>query len=199
MAAARQTGADVVSGAVEPVFEADVVPPALPSDFFKPGGMRIKGVDIVNSTANLLLTRRLLVDWQDNWFDNRMAHSGGSDTEFLWRVHRAGHKHAIASDARVYEDISAKRATPDWLLSRAFRNGSSLAVIRIKASGALIGGAREFVSASITVALSSLGMLLSVGDERNKFVSRMKYKRALGKFSTLMGQIYQEYSSSNYR
>lgn len=196
---ASNSKADVVGGPVEPVFESAVIYPALPIDFMKTGGIR-KGTNItVNSTANVLLSKRLIQDWNENWFDIDMAHSGGTDTEFFWRVYRAGYGHAVAPNALVYEDISSTRATPSWLLNRAFRNGNTLTTIRRKSMGQVVGSVREFGSAFVTLAFSMIGMLVSGPDVRKNFLYQMQNVRARGKISALLGNVYEEYGRRKYR
>ena len=63
----------------------------------------------------------------DRWFDERLRHTGGSDTEFTQRAVRAGAKIVWADTAVVYEDVPPSRATTRWVLRRSRRLGANRA------------------------------------------------------------------------
>ena len=50
----------------------------------------------------------------------------GSETEYLLRLKRAGHKTVYVPSARVEHVVHATQATPEWMLGRSFRLGRGL-------------------------------------------------------------------------
>ena len=122
----REHDADAVAGPVLRYF--DELPPAWISKggFFKKRRYRtgepVKYVDTANA-----LVRRELFEGQDRPFDERLAFTGGEDTHFFLRAHRAGRKMVWADGAAVHELIPRSRANAGWILRRAYRLGNSLA------------------------------------------------------------------------
>jgi len=120
----RGHGADAVAGPVLRHF--DEPPPAwvLKGGFFEKRryrtGQPLKYVD----TANSLVRTEL---FGHNPFDERLAFTGGEDTHFFLRVHRAGRKMVWADGAVVQELIPSSRANAAWIFRRAYRLGNSLA------------------------------------------------------------------------
>jgi glycosyltransferase involved in cell wall biosynthesis len=124
--AQRTSGAEVVSGPVEPVYEPDVPKWIVRGKFFArpryPDGTRL-GTAI---TANCLIdARRLRGDAEP--FHPAFALIGGGDTHFFTRLHRDGASIVWAEQALVRERIPGSRATVGWLLRRAYRGGASFA------------------------------------------------------------------------
>jgi succinoglycan biosynthesis protein ExoM len=193
---ARESDREVVFGPVHPIFKAPVDEPIRETDFHKRGGWSSRKGEVAHSTANLMLSRKI-IESSDEWFDVQMAFSGGTDTDYLWRLHRAGFDHAFAENAFVWEDIPPSRARPNWLLSRARRNGSSLTLIRAKFARP---GARNFewLRAGSVLAWTSALSRLPLS-ERTKFVIKMRQSRAQGRIEALRGNIFQEYAQKNYR
>jgi len=71
-------------------------------------------------TGNVLVRTRALAAL-DRLFDERLALSGGSDSELFQRFARAGHRIVWADRAVVTEHVPLSRATLGWILRRAFR------------------------------------------------------------------------------
>ncbi|MEQ8936639.1 MAG: glycosyltransferase family 2 protein [Amphiplicatus sp.] len=51
--------------------------------------------------------------------------SGGEDTEFFFRLRRAGARFGICENAEVFEPVDPARLTFDWIRKRKFRAGQS--------------------------------------------------------------------------
>lgn len=51
--------------------------------------------------------------------------TGGEDTEFFFRIWRAGARLGIAEDAVVYEPVDPGRLNFNWIMSRKYRSGIS--------------------------------------------------------------------------
>ena len=63
----------------------------------------------------------------DGLFDERMALSGGSDSHFLQRVHRAGFKIVWSDEAVATEWVPPSRVRARWIFQRAYRFGTTIA------------------------------------------------------------------------
>ncbi|MEE2679196.1 MAG: glycosyltransferase family 2 protein [Myxococcota bacterium] len=122
----RLHAADAVGGPVVPVFEAPA--PAWIERFFdRPRhvtGERLR----VAHTGNVLIATRALARL-DRLFDERLALTGASDTEFFERFAQSGRRIVWADEAQVLEFVPRSRARCRWILKRAFRVGTSSAFI----------------------------------------------------------------------
>jgi glycosyltransferase involved in cell wall biosynthesis len=181
-----QTGADVVAGPVVPSFTADVPEwIKIGKVFDRPGHASGHALDFC--ATNNVLIRRAVFD-RIPAFDERFGLTGGEDTHFFLRVHRAGFKIVWSVDAVVHETVSRNRANLGWLLRRAYRSGNAWVLVEssldkrvstrfvrvVKALGRILqGGLRAPVSlflgkAAVTGALRSIclgaGMLTGLAD-----------------------------------
>src|SRR5918995_1048141 len=115
------SGAEVVTGTVEPVFDEE--PPAWvrAGRFFErprhPDGARIHYA----RTSNVLIGRAAL-DVHDPPFEDTGS-DGGEDTLFFHRVHLAGHPIVWADGAAVHESVPPSRVSPRWIVLRQYRYG----------------------------------------------------------------------------
>lgn len=76
------------------------------------------------ATGNVLIDLNFLRK-KRHFFDERMALTGGSDTEFFFRFVRDGGVICWCDEAKVYEHVPKVRMTIIWLCLRYFRRGSS--------------------------------------------------------------------------
>jgi succinoglycan biosynthesis protein ExoM len=115
--------ADVVSGPVLPKFDVQVPPWMLQGGFFEP--LRYPtGHPIMVAYTNNVLVRLGIFKEMGQGFDERLALSGGEDTHFFLRVHRAGYKMVWADEAIVHEWVLPSRVNMRWILQRKFRHGN---------------------------------------------------------------------------
>ncbi len=125
----RAYKADAVMGAVIPHFATEVPAWIRKGEFLQytrwPTGHRLN----YGSTSSALVRADLLRDKQAP-FDERMALSGGDDSRLFKRLHRAGCVIVYSNDAIVHESIPASRANAKWILRRAFRFGTTAAVVQ---------------------------------------------------------------------
>lgn len=75
-------------------------------------------------TGNVLIATEALAK-MDHLFDERMALTGSSDTEFFRRFAACGNRIVWADGAVVHEWVQPTRATFAWLVRRSFRVGTS--------------------------------------------------------------------------
>lgn len=199
VAEAEATGADVVGGPVQPVFTEAPRPPVDISDYRKAGGRMVGNAPLVESSANVLLTRRLLEAHRERWFSEEFAVSGGSDAEFFRRTARSGARHSIARGAVVYEDIPPSRANPGWLVRRAYAHGNVIARIRALTHGRLPGTLLELPNIAALVAIAAAKLVVRPLSARARLEARIRLARAAGKLTALAGRGYGQYTPDRYR
>jgi glycosyltransferase involved in cell wall biosynthesis len=119
----REYSADVVFGPVPPYFPAPVPRWIERGAFFERETHPTGTVCSVGATNNVLMSTRMLRE-SGIRFDESYRFSGGSDTFFFMRVHRAGYRMIWADEAFVTEWIPKSRATLKWLAMRHFRCGA---------------------------------------------------------------------------
>lgn len=185
------SGAEVVTGTVEPVFDGE--PPAWvrAGRFFErprhADGARIHYA----RTSNVLVGRAALAVHEPPFEDT--GSDGGEDTLFFHRVHLAGHPIVWADGATVHESVPPARVSARWIVLRQYRYGltrsallrtlggspwarvrrAGLGVLTVLrglavALGAVRGGRAALVKGAATVALGAglvLG-LLGVGHDQ---------------------------------
>jgi succinoglycan biosynthesis protein ExoM len=147
LAAAHRTGADVVFGPC-----AAVYPPQTPEWILK-GDFHSTKLDYPSEkittgyTGNALI-RRPTPALSATRFDLRRGRTGGEDTDFFHRLHKAGARLAYAQDAVVQDVIAPDRVNLGWLVTRWFRSGQSHATLRPVGAATPEG----FVRASVSLA-----------------------------------------------
>lgn len=102
-------------------------------------------------------TCNALLRWRGGPFANERfllekGQSGGEDTEFFFRLRRAGARFGICENATVFEPVDPARLTFDWIRRRKFRAGQSYG-----------RHARAAARASAGLAASSLLKIASCG------------------------------------
>jgi N-acetylglucosaminyldiphosphoundecaprenol N-acetyl-beta-D-mannosaminyltransferase len=92
-------------------------------------------------------------------FDEKFRYSGGSDTLLFMQARKAGMTIAWAAQAEVSETVPLARLTPDWIIRRQYRYGTTLALCErqvygltprlllraVKGGGRLLRGAAKFI------------------------------------------------------
>ncbi|MCI4590134.1 glycosyltransferase [Sphingobium sp. BYY-5] len=193
VATARQWNADVVGGAVLREMDAPVPAWAAPHPLLQPKKRGQSGpVELVDSTANVLIAAPALRAMGAAPFDERMALTGGSDKQLFSRMQRAGHRFAWSEEAVVTELIPASRVTAKWLLMRGYRIGMTDMMVERFHKGrvrALLGETPRILGGA---ASGALGAVLTL--DRGKRVQRLgRLYRAAGKIAGLAGFHYEEY------
>ena len=125
-----RTGADVVLGPSEPVFEEE--PPA----WIREGGFFERdrfptGTQILfwqARTSGVIVRRAAFEHLGPKPFDERYSLAGGEDVRFFELLERNGALIVWADDAIVKELVPASRSNTRWILRRAFRTGNSRSV-----------------------------------------------------------------------
>ena len=123
-----ETGADAVAGPCEPVFE-DRVPRWIERGGFFEHPRFATGTQVRHAYTHNVLVRLGALVGLGALFDERLALSGGEDSELFARFVARGHAIAWADDAVVFEWVPHSRANARWILERAFRVGTSSAFL----------------------------------------------------------------------
>ncbi|WP_420120740.1 glycosyltransferase family 2 protein [Nakamurella sp.] len=165
-------GAAAVAGPVVSEYEHE------PEEWIAAGRFFDRRRPATGTVIDVAATNNLLLDLQQVnriglRFDEKFGESGGSDTLFTRRLHRAGGLMVWCAEATVTDVVPAPRLTRDWVLRRAFRSGNSWGRVNIELSeswpaqvrarvealgGGLIrlaGGAVRFVVGIVTGSLAN--------------------------------------------
>lgn len=190
----RRHAADVVAGPVVPRFEAGVPGWIVRGGFFGPR-RHGDGSALAVAFTNNVLMRAGLPGELGGGFDDRFALTGGEDTDFFMRAHRAGFRIVWAADAVVHETIPASRARVGWLLRRGYREWGS----HSRCESRLYPTARVRAARVVKgLGLIGLGLAsLPVGAVRGKehaVWSMLRVARGLGSLAGLLGLHYAEYA-----
>lgn len=125
-----RTGADVVRGAVVPVFPDDAPAWIRDGDFFgwprRPsdsGPALVDGAVLASASSNNVLVRAAPVRTLDLRFDSTLTFTGGTDALFFRQMKLCGHKIVYAAGARVREIVPPQRATFRYLWGVHYKQG----------------------------------------------------------------------------
>ncbi|MGF7159484.1 succinoglycan biosynthesis protein ExoM [Rhodoligotrophos appendicifer] len=129
-AAAEDFAADVVVGPVFPQYPVQTPPWIAAADpLFIDWGPRGRRLDTGRS-GNVLF-RREPVQRAGLRFDPALGRSGGEDTDFFHRLHRAGAVMVATDDAHIFEEAPPARLDLGYMRRRSMRSGQSYARFRL--------------------------------------------------------------------
>ncbi len=133
VAAARRDPADVYYARVISVYPAGTPEwMALPEVNKRPTGTVLTKAE----GHNTMVHRRVFAaDGLNLRFDTALRFTGGSDTDFFSRVHKAGARIVWVGEAIVEETVPASRMTLPWQLNRTFRVAINISVLHEKQRG----------------------------------------------------------------
>lgn len=164
----QATGADVVSGRLEPDFREQPPPWMVDTRFFhrdvpatgKP--MALAGI------GNCVVRRAALAGYMDNGrgpFDPEFGRTGGEDSFLLRRMRADGLYITGCQDAVVREKIPAQRTSWQWMCARARRTGAIFAIVESRVVPGPLGltRVRLLVMAMLKWAFASVMSLLPLG------------------------------------
>lgn len=123
--------ADIVFGPVVSLFPDDAPSWAKNNPCFK---TKQKGTGTLLKTGatNNVLIYTAALGTPPQEFDPSFALTGGSDTEYFYRLFLAGKKLIFCDEAIVYEKVPLNRITEKWILLRSFRKGQCYSRIFIQ-------------------------------------------------------------------
>ncbi|MEL7089871.1 MAG: glycosyltransferase, partial [Planctomycetota bacterium] len=134
-------------------------------------------------------------------FDTSLRHTGGEDTEFFWRLTKAGGRIVWVEEAKLYEEVPESRLSLDWNLARAKRTASNaVRIIRMQDGGArAIRYALTSAAHSAALGGARIGaglVYLPVDRARTRrylWTGAISLSRVLGFLGGLFGLTYQPY------
>ncbi|MEM9565488.1 MAG: glycosyltransferase [Actinomycetota bacterium] len=193
LATAEATGADIVSGPVEPEFEG--TPPGWVVDggFFE-CRRHEHNQPMHYATTSSVLIRRSVLDLVPGPFDPAFGMSGGEDTHLFAQLRELGCSLVWSERAVVHEGIPPSRTTSDWLLRREFRRGQTLGLtLRHRGASPLLL-ARRWVKGVVELGAGLGTTVAGLPRGRSRWfrgVRRMGF--GVGILSGLVGRQLQEY------
>jgi succinoglycan biosynthesis protein ExoM len=186
--AQHATGADVLQGSILFVPGGDGPQPV-------PDIRHVTGlIDLPQGAGNLLICRWVLEETSSPWFDPAFALTGGEDQDFFMRLKRAGRRFAWADEARAWGDIAAARHDLGWAIKRAYSNGNSDMRVLLKHRHGLALFAREGSKIlGVLLLWLPLALILALSPNHRR-APLVKFSRAAGKLTAMMGARYNEYA-----
>jgi glycosyltransferase involved in cell wall biosynthesis len=189
-----ETGADALQGTVMRVYETSPGWLARQCDGVCHQRGETGPIDLVDSTANVLIARKCLEALPRPWFDNGFALTGGEDRDFFVRLKEHGCRFAWADEARVNAFVPASRASLKWALARAYRVGNSDMRVFLKHRPRFAARLVELAKIGGAILLFPL-LFVTFGVMPNRTVEPLrKLCRAAGKIAAMFGRYYNEYS-----
>jgi succinoglycan biosynthesis protein ExoM len=161
LVAQARAGADVVRGAVVPVFPDGAPAWIRDGDFFgwpkqrRTGGITLAegaeladGAELASASSNNVLVRMAAVRALALRFDTTLAFTGGTDALFFRQMKLAGCRIVYAAGARVREAVPPQRATFRYLWRVQYKQGCNKVPrkLRLQTKGA---GTARFVRMAI--------------------------------------------------
>lgn len=139
--AAESSGADAVSGPVQPVFAEEE--PSWIADYGYvrrtdfPTGPHPRRLATNNTLVRAKWFQAPELGGEGFRFDETFNFIGGSDSDLFGRMLSAGAQFWWCAEAKVHEHVPPERATKEWLRRRALRGGQVRAAkYRLRSSGA---------------------------------------------------------------
>jgi GT2 family glycosyltransferase len=124
LAAAEETGADLVGGPVHPRMAPGVRRSLARHPAFRPAFDRSGPVPIIYGTGNCLIRRRVFERFPEPRLDPRFNFLGGGDADFFTRCREAGFRFHWAAEAAITETVPPERTRLSWLVARGLRIGA---------------------------------------------------------------------------
>jgi cellulose synthase/poly-beta-1,6-N-acetylglucosamine synthase-like glycosyltransferase len=189
----RARNADAVAGPVLPRFEPGA------ARWLTRGGLferprHATGTRIDYAYTGNVLVRTAALAQMDAFFDERLALTGGSDSEFFARFAASGRRIVWADSAIAHESVPASRVSVRWLLTRAFRVGCSSARIERHRASPRRSGAWLFANGCWCVLKGALMLGLAAPRGRAATVRALHLVwYGAGRLHGLGGFSYDEY------
>jgi glycosyltransferase involved in cell wall biosynthesis len=202
------TGADVVQGAVVPIFPSGTPAWLVDGNFFGLPRRSWTGTalhrhehqDLDFAATNNALVRVAAVNRLGLRFDPALALTGGEDSRFFRTLAAAGSRIVYAPRARVRETVPAERATAWYRLKLEFRIGYTRAAQREerKKRKPIRWLRQRWHDSGPEKVASGFGLLLRNGvsgrlDKDQALVGGMRIAYGLGQFAHAVGITYTPY------
>lgn len=197
--AQRDSGADVVAGAVIPHFEGPAPDWAIRGGFF--AQRRHADLEPIDyAYTNNVLFRRALVEELGLRFDEALGLTGGEDLCFFGQAVDGGARIVWADRAVVTDWVPASRLSLSWLLKRWYRTGNADAILlqrrRPGFRGRTQGLAKGLLRIAAGGAAALAGAVLAVAGRPHVPIARLyTVSRGLGMIGAVLGRPYREYET----
>lgn len=191
----RRFDADVVTGPVVPTFESPPPAWAIRGGFYGPR-RHPDGKPLGVAFTNNVLFRAAIPRELGRAFDHQFALTGGEDTDFFMRAHRAGNRIVWVTDAVVRETVPASRVTVSWLLRRGYREWGSHARCERSLHPSLAVRVERVAKATVLVGGGLCATPIAAVLGRHHLVrALLTAARGAGSFAGLLGRHYAEYET----
>jgi succinoglycan biosynthesis protein ExoM len=190
LALMNDTSADVVAGPVISVFPKDA------PEWIVRGGFhqRVRfatGTELESAATNNTIVRTAFLRSMENpRFDESFSATGGSDTDFFYRLRQRGARMLWCDEAIVSEDVPANRLSFRWIWRRGVRIGNVTGRLRLRESGRI----QLLVGAALRIAYGSCLIAISLCRGKGLRAAHFDYVvRGVGWFGASANVLVQEY------
>ena len=197
---AHEHAADVVAGRVDPRFESPAPDWVVRGGFFTRRSHSTGG-RLDRAATNNVVFRADILKSLDPWFDERRALTGGTDTHFFRRAHRAGSRIVWANEAVVTEVVPDSRVNAGWIRRRGFRCGAGATRTELDLFGRGGGAALALAAGAFFLLRGSLFALPAAWVRgRAGWVKHVYFVYyGAGRLCGLVGGAYEEYRTVHGR
>ncbi len=196
----NETGADVVIGPSEPVFETDPPQWIREGRFFERDRFAT-GTDIPSwlaRTSGVMIRRSCFERLGERPFDERHPLAGGEDVRFFKEVEDLGARIVWVDDAVVNEFVPATRSNARWLLRRAFRIGNSRSVALLLDGASPTRRLKRVARGVVDIGIG-FGRLVGSRTKAERMASISRAALGLGLIAGALGLRYDEYKLTHGR
>jgi succinoglycan biosynthesis protein ExoM len=155
------TGAEIISGPVEPWFEESVPDWVVRGQFFDRGRFTT-GTELPYARTGNLLLDACFLKASGLRFDERFGLTGGEDTVLTLKLKKLGARIVWADNAPVRESVPSNRATVSYILRRSFVGGNNWTRIECLLNPGAAVVAKRAVSALTRVGEGALLLIPSL-------------------------------------
>ena len=120
---ANNSGADIVTGHVQTLVPADVPDWVHRGGFYQRTPRQLGSTDWTTASNNTLMNVATWRSLGHMRFDDTFSRTGGSDTDFFYRMKQSGASIEFTPEAVVFEDVPPERLNVSWLIRRGYRSG----------------------------------------------------------------------------
>lgn len=183
VAAANSSGAGIVGGPVNPVFEAQVGSGMQSHPVFWPISAPTGPLPMIYGSGNCLIRRSVFERLGLPAFDIAFNFLGGGDTDFFTRARNAGVAFYWQADALITETVPMERTQRKWVFKRGLRIGAINRRIDRKGRGASAVLAKD----AAILAVSPLRFLRELVRSRSVLRALHPVNVALGRLLSIGG------------
>lgn len=182
--------ADVVSAPVSPVLPANAPKWATSGKFFSRPTAQSGSRTRWPATNNSLVRSEAIARLSQQGFSEEFSITGGSDTEFFWRLELSGATFVWCNEAEVFEHVLPSRLSVKWLWRRGRRLGnvsSRMLMLKGKSKASVI-----FVGVLRAIAAPGI-VLLALFRRAPWGPAAMNFPKAIGMVEAATGSYVHEY------